>query len=49
MEYRQFIEKELLRAADTTNKYFGKVSGTVKPGDNNQVLTEADIAAGNTK
>jgi myo-inositol-1(or 4)-monophosphatase len=46
MDYRQFIKEQLLNAAETANSYFGKVSGIVKEGDNNQVLTEADIAVG---
>ncbi|MBX6334360.1 inositol monophosphatase [Candidatus Saccharibacteria bacterium] len=46
MDYRAFIETELQKAANLANQYFGKVSGTTKPGDNNQVLTEADLAVG---
>jgi myo-inositol-1(or 4)-monophosphatase len=46
MDYRQFIKEQLIKAAGTANNYFGKVSGSVKEGDNNQVLTEADIAIG---
>jgi myo-inositol-1(or 4)-monophosphatase len=40
------MKRELTKAAETAKDYFGKVSGTVKAGDNNQVLTEADIAIG---
>lgn len=46
MDYLVFLETELKRAARTAQLYFGKVSGTTKPGDNNQVLTEADLAVG---
>lgn len=46
MDYRTFLTNELQKAADTANNYFGKVSGTVKSDDNNQVLTDADIAIG---
>ena len=33
-------------ASHIANEKFGKVTGTVKAGDNNQVLTEADLAIG---
>jgi len=46
VDYREFMKQELAKAAETANSFFGKVSGTVKTGDNNQVLTEADIAIG---
>lgn len=46
MDYRTFLTRELQNAALIANKYFGKVSGTVKPEDTNQVLTEADIEIG---
>ena len=46
MNYLPFIEKQLTKAGETASSYFGQVSGTVKPGDSNQVLTEADIAIG---
>jgi myo-inositol-1(or 4)-monophosphatase len=46
MDYKSFLEEQLGLAAQTANKYFGKVSGTVKQGDSNQVLTEADIQIG---
>jgi myo-inositol-1(or 4)-monophosphatase len=46
MDYRQFIKDQLTKAAETANGYFGKVSITVKEGDSNQVLTEADVAIG---
>ncbi len=46
MTYLPFIEDQLTKAAEIATGYFGKVSGTVKPGDTNQVLTDADIAIG---
>jgi myo-inositol-1(or 4)-monophosphatase len=46
MDYRPAIEEWLRQAAKLAMQHFGKVSGTVKPGDNNQVLTEADVAIG---
>jgi myo-inositol-1(or 4)-monophosphatase len=46
MDYRSFLAAQLQSAAQTAASYFGKVSGTVKEGDNNQVLTDADIAIG---
>lgn len=46
MDYRAFIETELHKAAELANQFFGKVAGTTKPGDNNQVLTQADLAIG---
>ena len=46
MEYKNFIDHVLIEAAKIANQYFGKVSSTVKPDDQNQVLTEADIKVG---
>jgi len=46
IEYQTFIQNQLTEATDIALEYFGKVSGTVKTGDNNQVLTEADQAIG---
>lgn len=46
MDYRTFIENTLKEAAKIALQYFGKVSPITKPEDNNQVLTEADIAIG---
>ena len=46
MDYLKFLEQELKRAGDLAQQYFGKVGGTVKPDDSNQVLTEADLAIG---
>ncbi len=46
MKYKEFITKALKESSEIANSYFGKVIGTTKSGDNNQVLTEADIAIG---
>lgn len=46
MNYSSFIEKTLKSASEIANKNFGKVKGTTKPGDNNQVLTETDLEIG---
>jgi myo-inositol-1(or 4)-monophosphatase len=46
MDYRTFMKEQLTKAAQTAISYFGNVSATVKAEDNNQVLTEADIAIG---
>lgn len=46
-DIRTFITTVLEDAAVIANNSFGKVSGTVKPDDNNQVLTETDIEIGN--
>jgi myo-inositol-1(or 4)-monophosphatase len=46
MDYRTFIEQTLKDAAIIAANNFGKVVGTVKPGDNNQVLTETDVQIG---
>lgn len=46
MDYRAFITQQLRQAAETAHSYFGKVSGTTKSGDSNQVLTETDTVIG---
>lgn len=47
MSYSQFIEKILLESSLIASKNFGNVfSISTKTGDNNQVLTETDIAVG---
>ncbi|HSX42829.1 MAG TPA: inositol monophosphatase [Candidatus Saccharimonadales bacterium] len=46
-DYRAFIENLLKEASAVAMHNFGKVSGVIKPGDNNQVLTETDIEIGN--
>lgn len=45
--YRDFIQSVLQQAGEIARQKFGNVSATVKPDDNNQVLTEADLAVGN--
>lgn len=44
--HQAFITDSLQAASDLARSHFGKVSGAVKAGDNNQVLTEADLAVG---
>lgn len=44
--YINFIEKVLGDTSEIALKYFGKGEGSIKDGDNNQVLTEADLAIG---
>ncbi len=46
MVYQSFLEGILKEASDIAREKFGKVSGTTKPEDNNQVLTDADLAIG---
>lgn len=46
MEYKVFLEEVLEKTSEIALSYFGKVSGSVKTGDNNQVLTNADIEIG---
>lgn len=46
MDYRQFIEINLKAAAEIATTSFGKVNGVTKGADNNQVLTETDVAIG---
>lgn len=46
MTYAQFIKETLERACEIARRLFGNVTGSMKPGDNNQVLTEADLAVG---
>lgn len=46
MNYQAFIKDCLEQASKIANDKFGKVTGTTKPGDTNQVLTEADLAIG---
>jgi myo-inositol-1(or 4)-monophosphatase len=45
-EFTNFIFQTLKQASDVANRSFGKVSGVVKPEDNNQVLTETDVEIG---
>ncbi len=46
MNYQSFITKVLQETSEIANEKFGRVSGTIKGNDSNQVLTEADIAIG---
>lgn len=46
MQYKDFINDVLQGASKIALEKFGKVSGTTKEGDNNQVLTEADLEIG---
>jgi len=43
MSYQDFIKIVLEESAKIADEKFGKVSGTIKDGDSNQVLTQADI------
>lgn len=45
-EVLTFLSQTLTGAADIAINNFGKVTGTTKPEDNNQVLTETDLAIG---
>jgi myo-inositol-1(or 4)-monophosphatase len=47
-EYRTFIVKMLENASQMARERFGRVSSTTKFGDNNQVVTEADLEIGKT-
>lgn len=42
----RFLQQVLLESAEIANRNYGKVSLTAKGSDNNQVLTETDIAIG---
>ncbi len=47
MHYSSFISQTLQKAAQIANQHHGKVTTiTTKTGDNNQVLTEADLEVG---
>src|SRR3989344_3524178 len=46
MQYKDFIVNVLEESSKIALKYYGKVSGTVKPEDSNQVLTKADVEIG---
>lgn len=46
MDYQPFLQAMLEESSKIANKRFGKVSGILKDGDSNQVLTEADLAIG---
>ena len=44
--YAPFIESTLKKASEIANEQFGNVEHSVKPDDNNQVLTQTDLAIG---
>lgn len=45
--YQEFIEKVLQESSDIARNSFGKTSSiSIKDGDNNQILTETDLAIG---
>lgn len=46
MSYKDTIIGLLQKSSSIARRYFGKVSYSIKQGDNNQVLTKADIEAG---
>jgi myo-inositol-1(or 4)-monophosphatase len=46
MNYSEFIITNLNQAAEIARENFGKVTGSTKPEDNNQVLTETDLTIG---
>lgn len=46
MEYQSFIEHSLHQASEIASEKFGRVSGTIKDEDSNQILTEADTQIG---
>lgn len=46
MDYKTFIESSLEEAGHIALQHFGNVHPTTKSEDNNQVLTEADLAIG---
>lgn len=46
MEYGRFLRETLQESSKIALSYFGKVTGITKQDDNNQVLTEADLAIG---
>ena len=46
MNYCEFISRSLEDASDVAKKSYGKVIGSVKDNDNNQVLTETDLEIG---
>ena len=46
MKYTTFLEKVLAEASKIAKANFGRSTESVKEGDNNQVLTETDLAVG---
>jgi myo-inositol-1(or 4)-monophosphatase len=45
-QFSSFITTQLQQVAEMAVQQFGKVSGTTKTGDNNQVLTQTDLEVG---
>jgi myo-inositol-1(or 4)-monophosphatase len=45
-QYLDFLKTQLNEADQIAGSYYRRVTGTTKPGDNNQVLTDADLAIG---
>lgn len=46
MNYAQFLAQVLSQTSEIARENFGKVKGTTKTGDNNQVLTATDLEIG---
>ena len=46
MYYQIFLNQALQEASQIANDSFGKVNGTIKGTDHNQILTETDLAVG---
>lgn len=46
MERQEYIKQLLTQSSEIALRYFGNVHATTKPEDNNQVLTDADLAIG---
>lgn len=46
MDYLAFLEAQLRESAKLALSFYGNVAATTKSDDNNQVLTEADLAIG---
>lgn len=44
--FQIFLEDTIQQSAEIARSYFGKTTSTTKEGDNNQVLTEADLKIG---
>lgn len=45
-KYSTFLRQHLSMASEIANRNFGKVTGSTKPDDNNQVLTATDLEIG---
>lgn len=46
MDYNYFLNQTLTHVSEIANRNFGKVTATIKTGDNNQVLTQTDLEIG---